>query len=128
MVKRPLTVARGACLAVVASAARRASGSLVHLASPVVTCFASTGSMRASDDLSASALFGFESKRAEVFPDAVDPTNPVDLKSELKQGGCGNTVRNEEIELRVAYGGRGQITDVQQLRYGAPVLDIIPPY
>ena len=31
-------------------------------------------------------------------------------------------------ELRVAYGGRGQITDVQQPRYGAQVLDILLPY
>jgi hypothetical protein len=84
--------------------------------------------MRASNDLSASAFFGFEAKLADVFPDAVGPTNLVDLNSELEQGGRGNTARNEEIKLRVAYGGRGQITDVQQLRYGAPMLDIIPPY
>ena len=138
-----------------------------------------------SDDLSASAFFGFESKLGEVFPDAVDPTNLVDLNSELEHGGRGNTARNEEIklnvaavvtqvlpngnfviqgrqevrvnfevrelyvagvarpvditpdnqirhdqiaELRVAYGGRGQITDVQQPRYGAQVLDVILPY
>jgi flagellar L-ring protein precursor FlgH len=70
-----------------------------------------------SDDLSASTFFGFESKLGEIFPDAVDPTNLVDLNSELEQGGRGNTARNEEIELRVGYGGRGQITDVQQPRY-----------
>ncbi len=41
----------------------------------------------------------------------------------------GNTISQEKIaELRVAYGGRGQITDVQQPRYGAQVLDIILPY
>ncbi|MEO1016165.1 MAG: flagellar basal body L-ring protein FlgH [Pseudomonadota bacterium] len=40
-----------------------------------------------------------------------------------------NTVEHENIaELRFAYGGRGQITDVQQPRYGAQVLDIILPY
>ena len=40
-----------------------------------------------------------------------------------------NTISHEKIaELRVAYGGRGQITDVQQPRYGAQVLDIILPY
>jgi flagellar L-ring protein precursor FlgH len=40
-----------------------------------------------------------------------------------------NTIPHEKIaELRVAYGGRGQITDVQQPRYGAQVLDIILPY
>jgi flagellar L-ring protein FlgH len=41
----------------------------------------------------------------------------------------GNTISHEKIaELRVAYGGRGQITDVQQPRYGAQILDIILPY
>jgi flagellar L-ring protein FlgH len=40
-----------------------------------------------------------------------------------------NTIGHEKIaELRVAYGGRGQITDVQQPRYGAQVLDILLPY
>ena len=38
-------------------------------------------------------------------------------------------IRHDQIaELRVAYGGRGQITEVQQPRYGAQVLDIILPY
>ncbi len=40
-----------------------------------------------------------------------------------------NTIAHDQIaELRVAYGGRGQITDVQQPRYGAQVLDVILPY
>lgn len=40
-----------------------------------------------------------------------------------------NTVPHDKIaELRVGYGGRGQITDVQQPRYGAQVLDILLPY
>ncbi len=40
-----------------------------------------------------------------------------------------NTVPHDKIaELRVAYGGRGQLTDVQQPRYGAQVLDILLPY
>jgi flagellar L-ring protein precursor FlgH len=138
-----------------------------------------------TDDLSASHFFGLESKLSDVFPDAVDPSNLVDLDSEMEHGGRGNTARTEEIklnvaavvtqvlpngnlviqgrqevrvnfevrelyvagvarpvditpdnqirhdqiaELRVAYGGRGQITDVQQPRYGAQVLDIILPY
>lgn len=138
-----------------------------------------------ADDLSASHFFGYESKLPEIFPDAVDPDNLVDLRSAMEHAGRGNTARNEEIkvnvaavvtqvlpngnlviegrqevrvnfevrelyvagvarpvditpsntiqhdqiaELRVAYGGRGQITDVQQPRYGAQVLDIILPY
>lgn len=40
-----------------------------------------------------------------------------------------NTIPHDKIaELRVAYGGRGQITDVQQPRYGQQVLDIILPF
>lgn len=40
-----------------------------------------------------------------------------------------NTIGHEKIaELRVAYGGRGQITDVQQPRYGAQLLEVLLPY
>ncbi|CDP50378.1 flagellar basal body L-ring protein FlgH [Paradevosia shaoguanensis] len=40
-----------------------------------------------------------------------------------------NTIPSTKIaEARVAYGGRGQITDVQQPRYGQQVLDAILPF
>jgi flagellar L-ring protein precursor FlgH len=40
-----------------------------------------------------------------------------------------NSIDHDQIaELRVAYGGRGQITDVQQPRYGSQVLDVILPF
>jgi flagellar L-ring protein FlgH len=138
-----------------------------------------------TDNFSASHFFGLESELSNIFPDAVDPNNLVDLESDMAHGGRGNTARTEEIklnvaavvtqvlpngnlviqgrqevrvnfevrelyvagvarpvditpdnqirhdqiaELRVAYGGRGQITDVQQPRYGAQVLDVILPY
>ncbi len=41
----------------------------------------------------------------------------------------GNTIAHEQIaELRIAYGGRGQLTDVQQPRYGTQVLDVVLPF
>jgi flagellar L-ring protein precursor FlgH len=47
---------------------------------------------------------------------------PEDIESD-------NSVPYDRIaEARISYGGRGQITDVQQPRYGEQVLDIILPF
>ncbi len=43
--------------------------------------------------------------------------------------GSDNTVQHDRMaEARIAYGGRGQITDVQRPRYGQQVLDILLPF
>jgi len=43
--------------------------------------------------------------------------------------GSDNTVRHDRLaEARIAYGGRGTISDVQRPRYGQELLDIILPF
>jgi flagellar L-ring protein precursor FlgH len=43
--------------------------------------------------------------------------------------GSDNTVKHDRLaEARIAYGGRGTVSDVQQPRYGQQLLDIIMPF
>lgn len=71
------------------------------------------------------------------LPDVIER---VGFSREVRELIVGGIVRPEDIEAdntvvstkiaeaRIAYGGRGQITDVQQARYGQQVLDIILPF
>jgi len=64
----------------------------------------------------------------------------VKVNSEMRDLQISGVVRSEDItqdnrvnlsqiaEARIAYGGQGQITDVQQPRYGSQLLDIVLPF
>lgn len=134
-----------------------------------------------------NSLLGYATSAtfADILPEGVDPSDLVDIATDLSNAGTGNIDREEEISLnvaavvtqvlpngnlvihgrqemrvnfevrelevagiirpedimsdntinfnkmaeaRIAYGGRGHITDVQQPRYGDQVLDIIMPF
>jgi flagellar L-ring protein FlgH len=138
-----------------------------------------------SEAMSNTNNFGFESDYNKIFPDAVDPKNLFNQKTDSSVGGSGSVQRSEELttnvaavvtqslpngnlviegkqeirvnfeirelivagvirpediesdntidsskiaQARIAYGGRGQITDVQQPRYGTQVMDILLPF
>jgi flagellar L-ring protein FlgH len=144
-----------------------------------------TRNRAAAENSSASAFLGYEAGLAQILPNAVDPTNLIDLDSESTTSGGGGVNRNESINLRiaalvtqvlpngnlvlagrqevrvnyekrelqvagiirpeditstntidydqiaearVAYGGQGQISDLQQPRYGQQVFDILWPF
>ena len=144
-----------------------------------------TRNRAATENSSASAFLGYEASLAEILPEAVDPTNLIDLDSDSSTSGGGGVNRNESINLRIAalvtqvlpngnlvlagrqevrvnyekrelqvagiirpeditsvntidydqiaeariaYGGQGQISDLQQPRYGQQVFDILWPF
>ncbi|SLN77134.1 flagellar basal body L-ring protein FlgH [Oceanibacterium hippocampi] len=145
-----------------------------------------TSRTRASgEDANLTNLLGLETQLARLLPNAVDPTNLVNLGANSSATGSGTVDRAEKINLklaaiitqvlpngnfvitgrqemrvnyevrelqvtgvvrpedisslntvnsaqiaeaRIAYGGRGHISDVQQARYGQQLYDIIFPF
>jgi len=146
----------------------------------------STSRTRSGEEsVGAPNFLGLESRLPAILPDAVDPSNLVNLNSDSSSTGTGsvdrsesinltvaavivqvlpngnlviqgqqevrvnnevrelvvsgvvrpeditstNTIRHTQIaEARISYGGRGQLTDVQQPRYGQQFFDIIWPF
>ncbi len=144
-----------------------------------------TRSRNNTEDASLSAFLGYETRLRDFLPNAVDPTNLVDMDSDSLSEGSGSIKRDESIELdisaivtqvlpngnlviagrqevrvnfevrqlqiggivrpedisssneigfdkvaeaRIAYGGRGRISEVQQPRYGQQIFDILWPF
>jgi len=137
------------------------------------------------DSVGVGSLLGYEGNFKDYLPDAVVPSNLIDITSNREMSGDGKVDRKEKIdmtmaaivtqvlpngnlviegtqeirvnyelrqmtvrgvirradiqsdnsiesskiaELRVTYGGKGVISDVQQPRYGRQVIDILMPF
>ena len=97
------------------------------------------GSVNRSEDLRTNVA----AVVTQVLPNGnmvIEGRQEIRVNFELRELIVGGIVRPEDIEsdntlestkiaqARIAYGGRGQITDVQQPRYGQQALDIILPW
>jgi len=71
---------------------------------------------------------------------AVSGTQEVRVNYELRDLQVAGIIRPEDIsraniitydkiaDARISYGGRGQITDIQKVRYGQQIIDIVSPF
>jgi flagellar L-ring protein FlgH len=97
------------------------------------------GSVNRSEDLRTNVA----AVVTQVLPNGnmvIEGRQEISVNYELRELIVGGIVRPEDIEsdntlestkiaqARIAYGGRGQITAVQQPRYGQQVLDIVLPW
>jgi flagellar L-ring protein precursor FlgH len=97
------------------------------------------GSVNRSEDLQTNIA----AVVTQVLPNGnlvIEGRQEIRVNFELRELVVGGIVRPEDVEsdntlestkiaqARIAYGGRGHITDVQQPRYGQQVLDIVLPW